>query len=183
MTGKWLKILVGALVLFVLTNLFFPEIFSGKTLAYLAPGLFKPSLPQMRIYYIEEGSEDAQLMALLKRTFASQHFWIDLGGRPIDEKHIENEAFQRFPQISLLPFDEKKAMPDDFVVKFKIFTADGNGSYPVAFGFYRVTPEKTLKEATNFTRILVLAGKDQAETARTIGEMLSLAGRESFNSR
>ncbi|MFZ5949444.1 MAG: hypothetical protein ACOYXC_01970, partial [Candidatus Rifleibacteriota bacterium] len=97
--------------------------------------------------------------------------------------HIENESFKRFPQITLLPFDEKKAMPDDFVVKFKIFTADGNGSYPVAFGFYRVTAEKTLKEATNFTRILVLAGKDQAETARTIGEMLSLAGRESFNSR
>lgn len=169
MGEKLLKILVGALLLFVVTNLAFPEFFQGTILAAIAPGHGRVEPHQL--YYLIESGEERQLADSLHAGLASRLIGLDVRTQLLPEA-----AAPKAEKLVLLrEFNPEKPDPGSRVVKLSLLPTDKDGYFPLCLEFYRVDDDKRIHEEAQATIVNLVPGANADETTQKVARLLALA--------
>lgn len=169
MGEKLLKILVGALLLFFVTNLAFPEFFQGTILAAIAPGHGR--VEPHHLYYLIESGDERQFADSLHAGLATRLIGLDVRSQPLPE----SAAAKAEKLVLLREFNPEKPDPGSRVVKLSLLPTDKDGHLPLCLEFYRVDADKQLQEDSQATVVNVVPGANEDETTEKVAGLLALA--------
>ena len=165
-----LKAVTGALLIFLLTNLLFPETFQGTIFAGMVSGYGSANPELQQLYYVLEPGEERQVLDSLSLELSGRLIKLDSGGQV-----LENSEAVFAKRVGFSDYSEGAAVVGSRVVKIRILPPDKYQRYPVSFAFFRVAEAQRFEQMSNWAVVNVVAGSDDAQTAKTIGELLAHA--------
>ena len=166
MGKKLLQVLGGALLIFLLTNLVFPDFFHNRIFAGLSPDFAAVD----HLYLQLESEAERGLVDQLHADLPGSLMNFDQKGMV-----FSSAAKKAARQIRFAEFSPERAQPGSRVAKVTILPVNEAGQYPVCLEFFEVGSEQKLVAIGNAAGVNIVPGSNDAETAKKIAKLLALA--------
>jgi hypothetical protein len=178
MSRKIIAVVMGAMVIFLFTNILFPELFQNTIFAEIARTLQLADDDQLNIHFLietQQPSDKPQNIAFIEQILDQQKFAFDQNHNLVQGAKLkEAKAKEKLKTIpaTFYAFDQTKTRRGDRVVKAKILPRNEYNKFPIDLKIYTVNSDKKLSPLTNPTRYFLKAQSDYQKSARLIAEFI-----------
>jgi hypothetical protein len=181
MIRKIFTLVLGAFLLFLFTNIFFPQIFQNTVLASVSRSLSLRSQNCNFCHFVvsaDSNLNDPAIVSQIQQFLGRQTFSYDQKGNLV--LFSESEYSYNAEQTGLLPmlfvpYEKDKVRPGHRIVEAVIKTKNEKGLYPVGLTIFTLQSDGRLEPMCSQTQLHFNAGQTESQTAENAAELIVTA--------